>query len=135
MSNPLSKKLGIKEGYSLVLHNQPKDYWMYFDLLPDNLKQLDAEEAVHETIDFVHAFCTTQLDLNVFRDELKPLIHEKGMIWISWPKKTSSLSSEISRDQIREFGLSIGLVDVKVASINEDWSGVKFVYRLKDRKS
>ena len=57
-----------------------------------------------------------------------------GMIWMSWPKKASGIVTDINREVIREYGLDIGLVDVKVAAFDETWSGLKFVYRLKDRK-
>ena len=65
----------------------------------------------------------------------KPALKQTGMLWVSWPKGGSSIKSDLKREPIREFLLSIGLVDIKVASIDENWSGLKFVYRKKDRKS
>ena len=60
-------------------------------------------------------------------------IKKTGMVWISWPKGKSKITTDLNRDMIREYGLSIGLVDVKVAAMDEDWSGLKFVYRKADR--
>lgn len=57
-----------------------------------------------------------------------------GMLWVSWPKGSSEIESDLSRDYIREYLLENGLVDVKVCTIDKDWSGLKFMYRIKDRK-
>jgi hypothetical protein len=54
-------------------------------------------------------------------------------MWISWPKKSSGVTTDLDENFIRDFGLQHGLVDVKVCAVNEIWSGLKFVYRLKDR--
>jgi len=58
-----------------------------------------------------------------------------GMLWIAWPKKSSGVATDLSEQRVRQIGLDAGLVDVKVCAINEIWSGLKFVYRLKDRSS
>ena len=65
---------------------------------------------------------------------LKEVIPKDGMLWISWPKGSSNLSTDLNEDAVRGIGLENGLVDVKVISVDEDWSALKFVYRLKDRK-
>ena len=57
-----------------------------------------------------------------------------GMIWINWPKRSSKIETDLSRDPIRNFLLKNGLVDVKVCAVDTDWSGLKFMYRIKDRK-
>jgi hypothetical protein len=56
------------------------------------------------------------------------------MLWIAWPKKSSGVSTDMSFDIVQHIGLEAGLVDVKICAVNEIWSGLKFVYRLKDRK-
>ena len=66
--------------------------------------------------------------------ELKSLLKQTGMLWLSWPKKAARMETDLNREIIREHGLGIGLVDVKVCAVDENWSGLKFVYRTKDRK-
>jgi hypothetical protein len=65
---------------------------------------------------------------------LKKEIEQNGMIWVSWPKKTSKISSDVSEDLIRNYALETGLVDIKVCLVNEDWSALKLVIPLKHRK-
>jgi hypothetical protein len=62
-------------------------------------------------------------------------LNASGMLWIAWPKKSSGVVSDLSENRVQDIGLNAGLVDVKVCAINETWSGLKFVYRLKDRSS
>ena len=128
---PLAKKLGIKAGFSVVLHNPPKQYFSLFSDFPDDVVVVEQPET--ETIDFIHIFTTTFQELQQISDQYKPLLKKNGMLWVSWPKGASSIPTDLKRDPIREYLLSIGLVDVKVAAVDEDWSGLKFVYRLKDR--
>ncbi len=128
---PLYKKLGIKSGATALIHNSPKDYKSFFNELPNSVNFV--REASSLSVDFIHTFCITYHDLQEVIKKHKASLKKDGMIWISWPKGGSSIGSEINRDVIREYFLANGLVDVKVASIDEDWSGLKFVYRLKDR--
>ncbi|MEZ4810919.1 MAG: DUF3052 domain-containing protein [Allomuricauda sp.] len=128
---PLAKKLGIKDGHSILLYRQPDHYWKLFSDVPPNL-------TVHKglgdgTVDFIHIFCTTFEELSAISRMYKKALKTDGMLWVSWPKGTSNIATDLKRDPIREHLLSIGLVDIKVAAIDEDWSGLKFVYRLKDR--
>ncbi|WP_299764939.1 DUF3052 domain-containing protein [uncultured Dokdonia sp.] len=128
---PLAKKLGIKEGYTILLYNQPKHYFDLFTDMPDDLKII--KEITPESVDFIHMFCTTIEDLQNNTITYKKALKKEGLLWISWPKGASSIPTDLKREPIREYLLSIGLVDVKVAAIDKDWSGLKFVYRLKDR--
>jgi len=128
---PLAKKLGIKEGFTVCLVNEPKHYATLFDILPEII--LVAEPAP-KTIDFIHFFCTS---IKVFEEQslyLKTRLKSNGMLWVSWPKGSSSIPTDLSRDVIRSYLLKNGLVDVKVCAVDEDWSGLKFMYRIKDRK-
>ncbi len=59
---------------------------------------------------------------------------KEELLWVSWPKSSSKIEADLNGDIVREIGLRNGLVDVKVCSIDKNWSGLKFVYRLKDRK-
>lgn len=63
----------------------------------------------------------------------KKHLKKTGMIWVSWPKKSSKMHTDLDENIIREFGLTTGLVDVKVCAVNEIWSGLKFVFRVTDR--
>jgi hypothetical protein len=128
---PLAKKLGIKPGYKILLHNQPEHYFELFEDLPQDLEVIN--DPVSEGIDFIHLFCTQFSDLIKQMDVLRPALKKTGLMWISWPKGSSKVPTDLMRDPIREYLLGVGLVDVKVAAVDEVWSGLKFVYRLKDR--
>jgi hypothetical protein len=84
-------------------------------------------------LDFIHFFTTRQEILAAHFPHLKQALTPAGMLWISWPKRSSKVETDLTEDIIRVIGLDNGLVDVKVAAIDEVWSGLKFVYRLKDR--
>ncbi len=128
----LTKKLGIKEGQVVLLVNQPKYYMKLFTDFPEQVQMVKHPKP--ETVDFIHAFYFTQNVMQSELSELKPLLKKSGMIWVSWPKGSSKLETDLNREIIRDYMLAeIRLVDVKVAAIDNDWSGLKFVYRLKDR--
>ncbi|MFL5786555.1 MAG: hypothetical protein ACJ748_00755 [Flavisolibacter sp.] len=128
---PLFKKLGIKDGYRMMIIDQPKNY---FQLLA-NLPNVEIVNDVTSKKDFIHFFVKDEntfiKKLNVFKDQLK----QNGMIWISWPKRSSQIKSDVTEDTIRKFAIKCGLVDVKVCAIDDIWSGLKFVIPLKERKS
>jgi len=128
---PLGKKLGLKEGFNLHIKNAPSHYWNLFDRLPDGIQEIEQPE--EESIDFIHLFCTTIDELEGYAKECKPYLKKTGLLWVSWPKGASKIPTDLKREPIREYLLGLGLVDVKVAAIDADWSGLKFVYRLKDR--
>jgi hypothetical protein len=97
----------------------------------------DGVEVVHELsgyFDLIQYFCTEreayERDFPLLRDALTTA----GMLWVSWPKKAAKMNTDLDENFIREFGLSNGLVDVKVVAVDERWSGLKFVRRLEDRK-
>lgn len=128
---PLAKKLGLKNGYSVLLVNQPAHYLDLFTDFPDVAL---IEHPKETEIDFIHFFGTSKKDMEKQTVQLKPFLKNNGTLWVSWPKKSSKIASDLSRDYIREHLLANGLVDVKVCAVDKDWSGLKFVYRLKDRK-
>ncbi|MFY0673667.1 MAG: DUF3052 domain-containing protein [Bacteroidia bacterium] len=130
MNNALYKKLGIKEGFTLKLVNQPLDYYLFFDEFPDQVSE--AEEGNTE-IDFIHLFIESQKDMIEHFPALAKEIRQNGMIWVSWIKKSANIPTDVDGNFVREFGLSTKLVDCKVCSINEKWSAMKFVIRIKDR--
>ena len=129
--NPLWKKLGIKEHFKCYLYNSPENY---FDLL----EAIPAESVCDDTLsnspyDFLHVFVKEEKDLNAHWKEWKSNMKKDGTLWISWPKGTSQIMSDLNGNLVREFGLKGGLVDVKVCAIDDDWSGLKFMYRKIDR--
>jgi len=128
---PLAKKLGIKSGHFMLLYNEPRHYLSLFSDFPTNVIKLERIEK--DTADFIHVFCTSKKELIESVSNLKHAMKQTGMLWVSWPKGSSKINTDLKRELIREYLLSIGLVDIKVASIDEYWSGLKFVYRLKDR--
>jgi len=128
---PLAKKLGIKDSFKIYIHNRPTVYFDLFSDLPENLEIMDGMDVGN--IDFIHLFCTSFSELEGISSLAKGALKKDGLIWVSWPKGSSKIPTDLKRDIIREHMLDIGLVDVKVAAIDEDWSGLKFVYRLKDR--
>lgn len=128
---PLAKKLGIKAGYRVLLVNEPKHYLLLFEDMPEVTYVLEGEA---ESVDFIHLFCTDRKDFERRSLELKPALKMTGMLWVSWPKGSSKIETDLGRDAIREYLLENGLVDVKVCAVDADWSGLKFMYRIKDRK-
>lgn len=130
-STPLSKKLGIKDDNILMLYKQPNYYYSLFSDLPKGIKEV--KQPKNESVDFIHIFCTTFKELQEVAVIYKTALKKNGMLWVSWPKGSSTIPTDLKRDPIRNYLISIGLVDVKVAAIDEDWSGLKFVYRIKDR--
>lgn len=127
---PLYQKLGIKSGFTVLVKNAPDEYRSYFDHLPSPLYFQDKAQ---KDIDFIHLFVYNMKQLE--RDYIKLFnsLSKSGSLWISWPKGSSGIETDLKRDMIRNYVLNNGLVDVKVCSLNEQWSGLKFVFRLKDR--
>ena len=127
---PLAKKLGIKDGFYIILVNAPEYYWELFTDLPANL-YFEDKEAVKA--DFIHFFTKSQDEYLQQLVKLKDCINPNGIIWVSWPKKASKVVTDITEDEIRNFALKIGLVDIKVCAVDETWSGLKLVIPVKDR--
>lgn len=128
---PLVKKLGIKSGNRIALLHAPARYLALLGELPADLV-IDGALA-GDRYDFVQAFFQWRADYAAEFAAIKSAIHKSGMIWISWYKKAAKMPTDISEDVVREVALSGGLVDVKVAAIDAQWSGLKLVYRLADR--
>jgi len=126
----LSKKLGIKEGFKLRLLNPPAHYFHLFTDLPVNVKQ---NKDLNIKNDLIHFFVTEievlKAELPVLKKQIKP----NGCIWVSWPKKSSKMHTEVTENEIRHFAFTNGLVDIKVCAVDEIWSGLKLVIPVKDR--
>lgn len=128
-STPLIKKLGIKDTSTLKLINIPSNY---FKLLGINKSRLNIQNNTVSNIDFIHIFIKSKIELEILA-LLKSQIKKEGMIWISWPKKSANILTDINENIIRDEAIKQGLVDVKVCAIDEVWSGLKLIYKLKDR--
>lgn len=127
---PLAKKLGIKSGFKIRLVNEPKYYFDLFTDMPEHVIVMNDKKSKKNLI---HYFALTANNLNKDIIALKNEIESNGVIWVSWPKKSSKVISDITEDFIRNLALANGLVDVKVCAVDEIWSGLKLVIPLKDR--
>ena len=128
---PLAKKLGIKGGFRIRIVNHPAGYFDLFMDLPLDIEILEEKKTRKNLVHyFTKQFRELQRDIIALRNE----IETDGMIWISWPKKASKVSTDITEDLIRNLALSNGLVDIKVCAVDEIWSGLKLVIPVKDRK-
>ena len=127
---PLIVKLGIKEGFTIFAMNQPENY---FDILGELPGEVSVKSRLSGEMDFIHFFTKDKKELSSNLLNLKKHLNKNGMLWVSWPKKSSKIPTDITEDTIREIALPKGLVDIKVCAIDENWSGLKLVYRLKDR--
>ena len=131
-STPLAKKLGIKEGSCIGLVNAPKGFEDYLGKLPDNAQ---FASRLTNSLDMILLFVLTERALARDFSKLSKKLKSNGMIWIAWPKKSSGVTTDLAFENVQRIGLDAGLVDVKICAIDDTWSGLKFVYRLKDRPS
>jgi hypothetical protein len=125
---PLPKKLGIKDQFRVELFQMPTQ-------VKAELKDaLAGCRTAKDNLDFAMLFVKSQAELKEQFARVSKQLVPAGMLWVSWPKKSSGVATDLDETVIRKIGLEIGLVDVKVCAVNEVWSGLKFVIRVKDRK-
>jgi len=127
---PLPKKLGIKEQSRVALRGVPSNVKAE---LNDTLKTCEVAEDSESPLDFAMIFVKSAADLKKSFREFSKQLAPAGMLWVSWPKKSSEVPTDLDENKVRAIGLAAGLVDVKVCAVNEIWSGLKFVIRVKDR--
>ena len=127
---PLPKKLGIKAGFRVQLANAPAE--VSAELREALTECLAVKQA--DALDFVMLFTKSRTELTREFPRMANLLSPAGMLWISWPKKSSGVATDLDENVIRQIGLDTGLVDVKVCAVTEVWSGLKFVRRVKDRR-
>lgn len=127
---PLVKKLGIKPGARVSLVNAPDDFRTTLGALPDDVKFVNTK-----SLDLILYFVLSERNVAQDFAKLAQRLTANGMIWIAWPKKSSGVATDLTFDRVQRIGLDAGLVDVKICAIDDTWSGLKFVYRLKDRAS
>lgn len=127
---PLAQKLGFKPPQAVWLIQAPAEYADWLGELPPGV-ELVAQPP--QPVAAAHLFCRERADLAARLVELRPLLAPAGFLWVSWPKKASKVSTDITEDVIRELCLPLGYVDVKVCAVSEVWSGLKLVIRKSER--
>lgn len=125
-ATPLSKKLGLKRGARVLTKDAPEAYRDWLAPLPP---EVSSSARLRGSVDIVHAFAVERRTLGRALPAWIPRIAPAGAIWISWPKKSSKVETDIREDTVRELALPLGLVDVKVCAVSEVWSALKLVIR------
>lgn len=126
----LSEKLGIPAGTRVVVRGEPRPYLSLVGRLPPGTA---VTPRLSPDSRFIHQFASCQSELRAEFPRLAKALADQGMLWVSWPKKTSGLESDLNENIVRDLGLAQGLVDVKVCAVDEVWSGLKFVRRVANR--
>jgi hypothetical protein len=123
---PLSSKLGIRAGFAVHVKDAPPDYLKLLEPLPEGVRFVST---ISSKTDLVHVFSARRAALaqvlRTWRAKLRPT----AVLWVSWPKKSAKVPTDITEDTIRELALPLGFVDVKVCAVTEVWSGLKLVVR------
>ena len=128
---PLPQKLGIKPGLTVVTINTPKNYRRLLGTIPEGVtfsNRLRSEST------FVHVFIRKHSELANRLPVLREKIADAGTVWVSWPKRSAGVPTDVTEDVIRDVALPIGFVDVKVCAIDETWSALKLMVRRENRK-
>ena len=128
---PLFEKLGIREGYKVAALNAPANYESLLWKMPAGVT---VSQELAGKFDLVHLFVADETNLQMQLKKSIGRIKPSGVIWVSWPKGKSRFKSCFGENAVRTIGLKSGLVDVKICAVDETWSGLKFVRRLKDRR-
>ena len=126
---PLAAKLGLAAGQRVALRYAPPEYWALCAFDSSTVTSAGPRQA----FDFGHVFAESRAQLARELAALVARLEKTGMLWISWPKKSSGLATDLSEDVLRELALPLGIVDVKVCAVTAVWSGLKFVWRRERR--
>lgn len=127
----LAKKLGIKPGHTYVALNAPATV---LQEIAASMSQARVLTALTPEPDLIHLFVERKEMLEAEFPKLKEELPFHAALWISWPKRSAFMQTDLTENVVREIGLRCGLVDVKVCAVDDTWSGLKFVYRLQDRQ-
>ena len=130
-AKPLAQKLGIKASFRIKTGNAPPDYLKLLGPLPEGVV---ISPGLRYPVDLWHLFAASRRGLERRLGACLDQIRQDGMIWVSWPKKSSGVASDMTEDVVRELALPLGLVDVKVCAVDATWSGLKLVIRKELRK-
>ena len=128
---PLPQKLGIKAGQKVIALGAPAGYRKLLAPLPE---KVSFASEIKAGAAFVHLFVSERKVLEKELKRLRKLIADTGTLWVSWPKKSSSVATDITEDTLREVALPLGFVDVKVCAVDETWSGLKLMIRRENRR-
>ena len=123
---PLAKKLGIKENTRLLPVGAPPDYAALVEPLPDGVR---FDRRAGAVIDIAHVFVTKRADLRSHLSRLRKALRPDAAVWVSWPKQSSKVPTDITEDTIRDVALPMGFVDIKICAVSDVWSGLKLVVR------
>ena len=134
-ATPLAKKLGLADGMRALLFHVPYDQTEIKGFAGFAEVRTDFDATIRRAFDYIHVFETERAALEALIEPLRSSLLPHGMIWISWPKKASKVPTTITEDTLRTLFLPTGLVDVKVAAIDDVWSGLKFMFRKEIRQS
>jgi hypothetical protein len=129
---PLAKKLGIAKSTQAVLIGPPSEYPSLLGTVPVGAK---FAAALSRNTNFVHLFVTQREELAALLAKLRRKVRDDAVVWVSWPKKASKVSTTVTEDVIRELALPLGFVDIKVCAVSDVWSGLKLVVRKELRET
>jgi hypothetical protein len=127
---PLAKKLGIKAGAIVCLSHAPRHYGGLVAPLPDGVRLVGR---ISESTDLIHIFVTRRKDLERGLTSTLKSMRPDAAVWVSWPKKSSGVATDVTEDTIRAVALPMGFVDIKVCAVDDVWSGLKLVVRKERR--
>jgi len=128
---PLAQKLGVKAGLTVVTINAPTSYRRLLGTIPEGVTFSDR---LKPDSSFVHIFIEKRGALEKRLAVLREKVADTGTVWVSWPKKSSGVPTDVTEDVVRAVALPLGFVDVKVCAIDETWSGLKLMVRRENRK-
>ena len=123
---PLQQKLGMKPGHRVAFPNAPAGF-------ADRFTGVKVRAQLRAPLDVIVLFADTAAELRRRFPAAKKALVPNGGLWVAWPKKSSGVPTDLVFEVVQPLGLDAGLVDNKVCAIDETWSGLRFVYRLKDR--
>jgi len=129
---PLAQKLGLNSGATVTVIAPPSNYRK---LLGSISKSLIFNDTVATNAAFVHLFVTKRAELQKRLRQIRSKLADHGTVWVSWPKKTSGVETDVTEDLIRAVALPLQFVDVKVCAVDDVWSGLKLVIRREHRNS
>jgi hypothetical protein len=127
---PLVRKLGIKPGATVALIRAPEGFDAVLGEIPDGVT---IRRRLRGPCDVIVSFHVDRAELERRLPALRGVLAQDGGLWLTWPKRSSGVATDLGEGPVRELGLAAGLVDNKVCAIDETWSGLRFVYRLADR--
>ncbi len=131
-STPLAQKLGIKPAMTVIAIGEPMNYRKLLGKVANDIKLSDR---LKDNSNFIHFFTMRRSELEKQLPRLRRKIADTGTLWVSWPKKSAGVATDVTEDVIRAVALPLGFVDVKVCAVDETWSGLKLMVRRENRRS